>query len=265
MNFSKSQINGSQNLLKIFCGLIVTVLTCIAIGHYAFKNGTLTCEHYVLNTYLYIVLAILIMFIMVLANDQFGILNGILNVLYSNVHPFIGFVIFLVIIIGLTWALHSVNPANILTSNLIWLALIIFTGIIMVPIIIYGRMMHVVGLAGLLTVALVLITGLLGYHLGDKIVTFDWDYYLNIGVWVIIFAYFGVFLVHDIRKYMFVLAIISLVMFVLLLLSNHKKLKDDADKCIDGKVVPNYPVESYGLVIKMVNIMSDLIFILKRR
>jgi hypothetical protein len=43
------------------------------------------------------------------------------------------------------------------------------------------------------------------------------------------------------------------VIFVLLLLSNHKKLKDNAEKCVDGQVVPNYPVESYSLIIKIVN------------
>lgn len=54
----------------------------------------------------------------------------------------------------------------------------------------------------------------------------------------------------------------SLVIFVLLLLSNHKKLKENADKCIDGKVVPNYPYESFGIFIKMLNIFQDLIRIL---
>jgi len=59
------------------------------------------------------------------------------------------------------------------------------------------------------------------------------------------------------------ISLISLVIFILLLLSNHKKLKENADKCIDGKVVPNYPVESFGLFIKILNIFQDLIRILR--
>ncbi len=48
----------------------------------------------------------------------------------------------------------------------------------------------------------------------------------------------------------------------MLLLSNHKKMKENADKCIDGKVVPNYPLESFNVVIKIANVFSDLVRIL---
>uniref|UniRef100_A0A6C0HLS0 Uncharacterized protein n=1 Tax=viral metagenome TaxID=1070528 RepID=A0A6C0HLS0_9ZZZZ len=263
MEFLVFQINDSNNLLKIFCCLIVIVFIIIAIGHYAFNNGYLTCNHYILNTYLYIVLSIAIIFIVVLLNDRWGIANSFLNLLFSI--PIIGFIILLAIIFGLTYALHSVNPSNIVVSNFIWLTLIIVTGIIMVPIIMFGRLTNVVGLAGLLTICIVLVTGLLGYYLGDKIITFDWDYYLNIAVWILIIAYLGVYFVSDIWKYLYILAIVSLVIFVLLLLSNHKKLKDNAENCIDGQVIPNYPVESYSLIIKLVNVMSSLIRILGGR
>ena len=60
-------------------------------------------------------------------------------------------------------------------------------------------------------------------------------------------------------------SIISLIIFILLLLSNHKKLKENSDKCIDGKVVPNYPLESYGIVIKIVAIFKDFIIALSMR
>ena len=265
MQFSVSKINGSNNLLKLFCCLIVIVLITIAIGHYAFKNGNLTCNHYILNTYLYIVLAIAIMFIIVLANDQCRVFNSLLNLIFLTQYSTISVIIMLAIIISLIWALNSVKPSNIIASNLIWLLLIIFTGILMIPIIMFGRLTNVVGLAGLLTICIVLVTGILGYYLGDKIITFDWDYYLNIAMLILIIAYLGVFFVSDVWKYLYILAIASLVIFVLLLLSNHKKLKDNAEKCVDGQVIPNYPVESYGLIIKIVNVMSNLIRILGGR
>jgi len=64
---------------------------------------------------------------------------------------------------------------------------------------------------------------------------------------------------------MYAISIISLVIFVLLLLSNHKKLIENSDKCIDGQVIPNYPLESWRLVIKIVNVFGDLIRILAVR
>ena len=69
-------ITSNNALLKLFCTLTVTVITCILIGHYAFKNGMLTCNNYVLNTYLYIILSILLMFMVVLINDKFGLFNS---------------------------------------------------------------------------------------------------------------------------------------------------------------------------------------------
>ena len=64
--------------------------------------------------------------------------------------------------------------------------------------------------------------------------------------------------------FFFIISIISLLIFVLLLLSNHKKLRENSEKCIEGKVVPNYPLESFGLYIKILNIFTDLIRILGR-
>ena len=271
LSFQPKSIANSNVLLKIFCTLVIIILICIAIGHYAFKNGLLTCEHYVFNTYLYIILAIMLMFLVVLLNDQYGIFNSLLMMMFSNGlgTAILSFIILLILLIGLTYALIKVDPTNIALCNGIWLALVLLIGILLIPTIYLGRMTDVVGLAGILTIVIVIVVGLLGYYLGDKIITFDWDYYLNIALWIlIIVAVIGAIFIHDINTrltFIYTISIISLVIFVLLLLSNHKKLRENSDKCIDGQVVPNYPLESWGLVIKMVNIFSNLIRILAVR
>ena len=55
----------NNTTLTIICSLIIITLICIAIGNYAFKNGLLTCDHYVLNTYLYILLSVFIIYLIV--------------------------------------------------------------------------------------------------------------------------------------------------------------------------------------------------------
>lgn len=271
ISFPPKSITNSNVLLKIFCTLVIIVLICIVIGHYAFKNRLLTCEHYVFNTYLYIILAIMLMFLVILLNDQYGIFNSLLMIMFSNGvgTGILSFIILLILLIGLTYALFNVDPTNIALSNGIWLALVLLIGILLIPTIYLGRMTDVVGLAGILTIVIVIVVGLLGYYLGDKIITFDWDYYLYIAlialfIVVIIGGIFISMVMRDVNKlltFMYVISIISLVIFVLLLLSNHKKLKENSDKCIDGQVVPNYPLESWRLVIKIVNIFGDLIHI----
>ena len=271
LSFQPKSISNSNVLLKIFCTLVIVVLLCIAIGHYAFENGLLTCDHYIFNTYLYIILAIMLMFLVVLLNDQYGIFNSLLIWLFSGslVKAIISLILLLILLFGLTYALIKVDPKNIALSNGIWLTLVLLFGILLIPSIFLGRMTDVVGLAGILTIVIVIVVGLLGYYLGDKIITFDWDYYLNIALLILIaVSFIGLFFITTLEgmiQFMYVISIISLIIFVLLLLSNHKKLKENSDKCIDGQVVPNYPLESWGLVIKIYIIFKDLIRILAIR
>jgi hypothetical protein len=263
-----NQLKGSNTLLKLFCCMVIIVVICILIGNYAFKNGNLTCDHYVLNTYLYIILAILLVFMVILLNDQFGIFNSVLNMLFQ-LNPFIGIIVILVLIIGLTIAINYIDPTNILLSNLVWLLLILLIGLLIIPTILFARLTQVTGLAGLLTIVIVIITGLLGYYFGDKIITFNWDKYL---LWalgaLIVVSIFGPYFIttaEGMIQFYYGISIAGLIIFVLLLLSNHKRLKENADKCIDGKMVPNYPLESYRIFIKIVNVFQDLVRILGMR
>ena len=270
INFNKTinnSITNSNVLLKMFCCLTIMVLICILIGNYAFKNGILTCDHYVFNTYLYVILSILLVFIVVLLNDYTGIFNSFL-ISMSQGNIFIVMIIPLLLLLGLMHALKTIDPTNIFASNIVWLLLIVVLSIFIIPIIWLGRLTNVVGLAGIITVLITLIVGIAGYYYGDKIITFDWDKYLYYAlIALIIVSFIGIFFLRDanantISLFFLIVSIMSLVIFVLLLLSNHKKLKENADKCIDGKVVPNYPYESFGIFIKMLNIFQDLIRIL---
>lgn len=267
-------IKNNNTVLQIFSCLIIIVIICIALGHYAFKNGMLTCDHYVFNTYLYIILAVLLMFLIVLLNDEFGMFNKLLVWMFAGSSIFktiMVFIILLTIMIGLTYALRKTPPENLLASNTIWLALIILLGIMIIPSIFVGRMFDIIGMAGLFTVAIVLITGVLGYYFGDKIVTFDWDYYLTyaLGAMLVITIVGGYYIAstspENLSNFIYILSLIFLLIFVLLLLSNHKRLRENSEKCIDGKMIPNYPLESWQLVIKIYNVFQNILRILLRR
>ena len=262
----------NNTTLTIICSLIIITLICIAIGNYAFKNGLLTCDHYVLNTYLYILLSVFIIYLIVLINDKTGIFND--DIAYNN-YGFLMLIILLIIFLCLLYMLHKIPPQEIFKSNFVWLLLIILLGIIIIPVIELGRMTNVLGNAGLYTCIIVIITGLLGYYKGDYIVRFDWDYYLFIclalliGIMFIGFIYIFMYNppLEKIIMFIYIISIISLIIFVLLLLSVHKKLKANAEKCINGNgtVIPNYPVQSFAIIIKIYNIFTDLVRILGLR
>ena len=258
-------ISSNNALLKLFCTLIIIVVICILIGNYAFKNGSLTCDHYVLNTYLYIILAILLVFMVILINDKYGIFNSFILWMSqgSMIRVIMICIILLILLLGLSYALLKVNPNNIVASNTIWTLLILILGISLIPTIWFGRLENVVGIAGISTILITIGVGLLGYYYGDKIVTFDWDKYLNYALWALIgIIFIGMFIIENpetMFNFIFIISILILIIFILLLLSNHKKLKENSEKCIDGKTVPNYPVESFNIFIKMLNVFQELI------
>jgi FtsH-binding integral membrane protein len=264
---SKDIIPDNNILLKIFCSLVIIVLICIAIGHYAFKNGELTCDHYILNTYLYVILAIVLIFMLVLLNDKYGVFNKLLDFFfYSASSPFVSFTLILVLIIALSYAIIHIPPQNIIASNAVWLLLVLLITLILIPGIYFGRSSGVVGIAGLITIGVVVATGLVGYYYGDVLITFDWDFYLTwaLVAWIVVFLV-GMFIVKtptEIINFIYTMSIASLIIFVLLLLSYFKTLKENASKCVDGKVVPNYPLESWKLVIKIANVFKNIIRIL---
>jgi len=260
-------IPDNNALLKIFCSLVIIVLICIAIGHYAFKNGELTCDNYILNTYLYVILAIVLIFMMILLNDKYSIFHRLLDFLfYNSPSPILSFILLLALIIGLSYAIVRVPPQNILASNAVWLLLVVLITLILIPSIYFGRVSGVVGMAGLITTGVVIATGLVGYYYGDSLIKFDWDNYLMWALiaWIVVFI-IGRLMVNtpeELINFIYVMAFASLIIFILLLISYFKTLKENANKCVDGKVVPNYPLESWRLVIKMVNVFVDIIRIL---
>lgn len=263
----KDSIPDNHTLLKIFCSLVIIVLVCIAIGHYAFKNGELTCDHYILNTFLYVILAIVLMFMLVLLNDKYGIFYRLLDFFfYGASSPFVSYIVMLILIIALSYAITHIPPQNIIASNAVWLLLVMLITIILIPSIYFGRVSGVVGIAGLITVGVIVATGLVGYYYGDALITFNWDFYLTCALvaWIVIFT-IGMWMVKtptEIINFIYIMSIASLIIFVLLLISYFKTLKQNANKCVDGTMVPNYPLESWKLVIKMVNVFIDMIRIL---
>lgn len=269
-DIQKGKINNSSNLLTLVSCLIIIIIICILISHYAFKNGTLTCNYYILSTYLYIILGILLICLVVIINDRTGFAMSLLSLFgYGRMISFLVIIVLLILMFVLIFLLHYINPQNIIAANTIWILLIFLTGLILIPIIFFARLFDVLGTGVLLTIIVVVITSLLGYFYGDKIIIFDWDKYLHWALMgLIIVSILGSFLITDYNtmlSFTYLVAIGGLIIFVLLLLSNHKKLKENAEKCIDGKVVPNYPVESYSIIIKIANILQDILRILMVR
>ncbi len=260
---NNNNIKYGNTVFYLICTIIIAIIICIMISNFAFKNGMITCDNYILNTYLYIILAILLIFIIILLNDKTGCFNNLVYLIISS-NKIISFAIIISILLALNYALFKTNPKNVIVSNIIWFLIMFMIGIILIPIIIIGNLNNVAIIAGVITILITIITGLISYYY-SHLINYDWDKYLDISLYIlIILLLLGSFFVYskNIEMFVYAISILSIIIFTLLLLSNGKKIKENAEKCVDGKDVPNYPLESYSMILNIVNIFQNLIYIL---
>ncbi len=110
--------------------LAAIVANIIAIKRYAYdKENEPSCDNYVLNTYLYVLLQFLVIsFILILSCENARLESTIIQILTTR----IGFITFMVIYIGLFFTLKSLNPKrNQLALYSTWMGLISMFAILM--------------------------------------------------------------------------------------------------------------------------------------
>ncbi len=257
MNNILKPISNSNFMIKFLLVTLCSIINILAINNYAFDTqGKLVCDNYVLNTYLYVVLSFVIMGAVFVIDERFKLMFKLMEMRMM----YLGVLILLTIInIGLIFALQYVDPTNLVASHAIWTTLIIITGFILTASLYLGIHTGVLYQAIILTIIITIVTGLIGYHYGNHLISVDFEKYLSVALILLIVVYFiGPFFVKDITQFYYIMAGISLVIFILLLLAYNKNIRQRAETCI----IPNYPLESFGLIIKIVNVLQDIIVLL---
>lgn len=248
------------HVLIILAAIIANI---IAIKRYAYdKENEPTCDNYVLNTYLYVLFEFLVIsIILVLAYENTEFESLIISIFTS----WIGFIIYIVAYIVLFMTLKSLNPKrNQLALYATWMGVVSMFAILMYfPV----KLAHILGflkLAIVLTLVLTSAMSYLGVRYGDDLVKFDWDIYLNMGVFLLILAYFALpFMGLATNTTYIALSCMSLVIFSLLLLSCNKELVQRSKTCYEDNN-PNYPMEATEIGIKIINVFSDIVNIIGR-
>lgn len=260
MNNILKPISNSNFMIKFLLVVLCSIINILAINNYAFDTqGKLVCDNYVLNTYLYVVLAFVIMGAVFIIDERFKLMFGLMGMgmMYYGV-----LLLFLIINFGLIFALHYVDPTNLMASHAIWTTLIMITGFILTASLYLGIYTGVLYQAILLTIIATIATGLIGYYYGEQLISVDFEKYLSGALILLVVAYIiGPFFVKDIAQFYYIMAGISLVIFILLLLAYNKNIRQRAETC----TTPNYPLESFGLIIKIVNVLKDLIILLGKK
>lgn len=245
-----------RNRILYFLGLATfAIINILAINNYAYDTkGNVQCDNYVLNTYLYVMLGFIIMATVILVDERFNIFTSLI----PQNKP-LAFFCMLLVMIALTVLLMTTTSQ--IMSHVYWIIVLIVLGLVLsVSAQIYGNIdINNVYIAFIITIIVTAVMGFIGFKYGKSFVTQDFDKYLRWALIALIIASFiGIFL--NVPNLMLYLSIAGVIIFSLLLVSYNNRLRENAKTCI----TPLYPKESFGLIIKMANLLQDVMYLVAR-
>jgi FtsH-binding integral membrane protein len=144
----------NRSLLSIFIAVLVLILLLFSIAFNSFKKGQFTCNKYIMNTYLYVILTFNIIALLCLVLEH----NNI-SFLFS-LWQFLG--LFL-IVMGILAFLIYLDPKYIVSKHLLWLLFIFGLGMIFYPMYNSFKDKNIVLSAALTTILLTLILSAIAF------------------------------------------------------------------------------------------------------
>jgi len=147
-------MNTNKSLMSIFIALLVLVVLLFSIVLNSIKKGQFTCNKYILNTYLYVILTFNIIALLCLILEHKNVK------IFFNLWQYLG--LFL-IILGVLGFLLYVDPKYIVSKHILWLLFIIGLGIIFYPMYNSFTDKNIVLSAALTTIALTLVLSAIAF------------------------------------------------------------------------------------------------------
>ena len=117
----------NQKLIPLYGLIGILALLIVKIYNTAFSGGKFTCNRYILNTYLYILISLVIISLQNIVMEQ-------QNVPVETIFKGIGGILLLFLLsLGLLYLLMSIDPRNVLLKHSVWLVFVLFLGILAYP------------------------------------------------------------------------------------------------------------------------------------
>lgn len=257
----------NKSLLSLVAFSILGFAPLIAvINNYAFDdNGNLICDKYVLMSYTYTILGFGLIAVGALLEQHLQVMPRLFNTGNLGMSLLSGIGLLLVLI-GLSYYVKKSEPQqNLVSIHMAFILYCLLLGMVLCVTLVFGAQENVLNTAVFATICITAIAGYLGYTFGKSLISVDFDKYLSYSliafiIWIIV----APFIIHDPITRVYATSIPGLIIFTLLLFSYNNQLRKNQEKC----VVPNYPGEAVGLVIKIANTLTNIIRLLvvrKRR
>ena len=122
--------NNNQKLILPTFLLGLAGVIIVLIYNSAFDKGVFTCKKYIMNTYLYILLTLVLMVLLNLSLERERIHP---NIFFGQMNGILGLVLGLVVVIGVLIVLMMINPKRVLLKHAVWLLFTCLLGVLAYP------------------------------------------------------------------------------------------------------------------------------------
>jgi FtsH-binding integral membrane protein len=260
--------NGAS-LTEIIIGSVLVLFTIAVIYKKTYNDGTKppTCDDYVYNTFLYVILGLLLVITLCMINDKLPILPDMIKIIEhfgDNLLTLIVIsIIIIVLLVTLMYLTKKTDPTNVLLIHTYWSAFIYMLAALLYILYIISRYMGVFKMGILITAIIVGITIYIGYTYPTLITPQMRSILIGALIAVIIISFMSVFLIKDpvtLGYVMVGITIASLLLFIAFLLMEVGKVRENSKTC----VVPNYPGESVLIIYDIVIIFENVLRLLIR-
>jgi len=260
-----TQYGKNTNTFIVLFATIIAAITAYIIKGTAYDtNGKLVCSDYILNAYLYVIIAFcIIAMIPILMYNM--IISGTLNIArINNVYMVLAIIIgLLLLLFACIYYIRNADPVeDAISIHMVYVIFCALFGILMSGVLAMGSIAGLLVPAIAIAIGLTTIAGYIGYYYGDRFITVDFDrmlWYALIGL--VIWSIVSIFVISDPLVRMYATAIPGVIIFFLLLMSYNNQLRKSAEEC----TIPNYPKEALGLVTKIGNILGYVLRLLSGR
>ena len=232
----------------------VIILALMSIGIAIYKSAIqtnplrFTCNHYIVNVYLYVLFACILVFGTVLVTKK--------NMYIYNYYLYIILLSFI-----LLFSIIGTSPKRIILKHIMFIFFVITLGIMIYPRIsdriLYETMIMTICLFGLLT--------FIAYQY-PKLISLQWKNPLLYGLISIILLRIILLIKHigfkeNIRSYSIILSYITIVLFIFLTLYDAKRLQIQAKTCTRA----DYIRDSLNPILNFTNLLQNMLFLRSRK
>ena len=243
-----------KSLISISCFVLMLLVLLYTIAINSFKKGKFTCNKYLLNTYLYIVLTFNILIIINLTLE------------YNNIMLPLSFPLLIALLfinIGLIFLLHNIDSEKVVLKHFVWLLFVLIISLIVYPLYVTSSKQVIIS-ALFTTLFLTFVLSGIAYAKPEWIS-------LSLGP-ILFFALLAIIVMELLLLFLFrnnlgehstlfrAISYIVIFIFMGFILYDTKRLQINAKKCVKA----DYIKESLKLFLDILNIFVRLVGLNRR-